>query len=88
MTMQWREIHHNFFIDNYSPQEDVDNDDGSACVPPPPPLPPREPGARPSVPSPGADVGGVVRAGNGRGQPSPGADVSGVSPVLAQMWAG
>lgn len=27
--MQWREIHHNFFIDNYSPQEDVDNDDGS-----------------------------------------------------------
>jgi len=30
MTMAWREIHHNFFIDNYSPQEDVDNDDGSA----------------------------------------------------------
>ena len=30
MQMQWREIHHNFFIDNYSPQEDVDNDDGSA----------------------------------------------------------
>lgn len=30
MTMQWREIHHNFFIDNYSPQENVDNDDGSA----------------------------------------------------------
>ena len=29
MLMQWREIHHNFFIDNYSPQEDVDNDDGS-----------------------------------------------------------
>jgi len=29
MIMQWREIHHNFFIDNYSPQEDVDNDDGS-----------------------------------------------------------
>jgi len=27
---QWREIHHNFFIDNYSPQEGVDNDDGSA----------------------------------------------------------
>eukprot|EP01047_Picozoa_sp_COSAG01_P020346 COSAG01_NODE_1156_length_11478_cov_3.862642_10_plen_101_part_00 len=27
--MQWREIHHNFFIDNYSPQENVDNDDGS-----------------------------------------------------------
>lgn len=27
--MAWREIHHNFFIDNYSPQEDVDNDDGS-----------------------------------------------------------
>jgi len=30
MRMAWREIHHNFFIDNYSPQEDVDNDDGSA----------------------------------------------------------
>ena len=30
MQMAWREIHHNFFIDNYSPQEDVDNDDGSA----------------------------------------------------------
>ena len=30
MTMAWREIHHNFFIDNYSPQENVDNDDGSA----------------------------------------------------------
>merc|ERR1712139_142034 len=30
MIMQWREIHNNFFIDNYSPQEDVDNDDGSA----------------------------------------------------------
>lgn len=29
MYMAWREIHHNFFIDNYSPQEDVDNDDGS-----------------------------------------------------------
>eukprot|EP00930_Biecheleria_cincta_P022721 TRINITY_DN16550_c0_g1_i1.p1 TRINITY_DN16550_c0_g1~~TRINITY_DN16550_c0_g1_i1.p1 ORF type:complete len:805 (-),score=124.45 TRINITY_DN16550_c0_g1_i1:431-2791(-) len=29
MIMQWREIHHNFLIDNYSPQEDVDNDDGS-----------------------------------------------------------
>merc|ERR1711904_15047 len=29
MTMQWRDIHHNFFIDNYSPQENVDNDDGS-----------------------------------------------------------
>lgn len=29
MIMQWREIHNNFFIDNYSPQEDVDNDDGS-----------------------------------------------------------
>jgi hypothetical protein len=27
--LQWREIHHNFFIDNYSPQENVDNDDGS-----------------------------------------------------------
>ena len=25
----WREIHHNFLIDNYSPQENVDNDDGS-----------------------------------------------------------
>lgn len=30
MIMKHREIHHNFFIDNYSPQEDVDNDDGSA----------------------------------------------------------
>eukprot|EP00971_Amphidinium_carterae_P083626 1655428-Amphidinium_carterae.1 len=30
MVMAWREIHHNFFIDNYSPQENVDNDDGSA----------------------------------------------------------
>ena len=30
MTMAWREIHHNFFIDNYSPQENVDNDDGSS----------------------------------------------------------
>merc|ERR1712190_517932 len=30
MIMAWREIHHNFFIDNYSPQENVDNDDGSA----------------------------------------------------------
>ena len=29
MDMAWREIHHNFFIDNYSPQEDIDNDDGS-----------------------------------------------------------
>jgi hypothetical protein len=29
MVMQWREIHHNFFVDNYSPQENVDNDDGS-----------------------------------------------------------
>jgi len=29
MDMAWREIHHNFFIDNYSPQENVDNDDGS-----------------------------------------------------------
>lgn len=27
--MQWREIHNNFFIDNYSQQEAVDNDDGS-----------------------------------------------------------
>ena len=24
-----RDIHHNFFMDNYSPQENVDNDDGS-----------------------------------------------------------
>merc|ERR1719428_252494 len=30
LRMAWREIHHNFFIDNYSPQENVDNDDGSA----------------------------------------------------------
>eukprot|EP00434_Breviolum_minutum_P016993 symbB.v1.2.014992.t1/scaffold1092.1/size138572/3 len=30
MIMQWRRIHHNFFIDNYSPQEGVDNDDGSS----------------------------------------------------------
>jgi len=30
MFMKWRELHHNFFIDNYSPQEGVDNDDGSA----------------------------------------------------------
>jgi len=30
MLMAWREIHHNFFMDNYSPQENVDNDDGSA----------------------------------------------------------
>lgn len=30
MQMAWREIHHNFFIDNYSQQENVDNDDGSA----------------------------------------------------------
>mmetsp|Transcript_55434 Transcript_55434/g.172019 ORF Transcript_55434/g.172019 Transcript_55434/m.172019 type:complete len:820 (-) Transcript_55434:96-2555(-) len=29
MIMEWREIHHNFLIDNYSPQEGVDNDDGS-----------------------------------------------------------
>lgn len=29
LIMQWREIHHNFLIDNYSPQESVDNDDGS-----------------------------------------------------------
>ena len=29
MMMAWRRIHHNFFIDNYSPQENVDNDDGS-----------------------------------------------------------
>lgn len=30
MTPAYREIHHNFFVDNYSPQENVDNDDGSA----------------------------------------------------------
>jgi len=30
MTPAWREIHHNFFVDNYSPQENVDNDDGSS----------------------------------------------------------
>ena len=30
MIMAWRSIHHNFFIDNYSPQENVDNDDGSS----------------------------------------------------------
>merc|ERR1712032_546217 len=29
MQMAWRELHHNFLIDNYSPQEGVDNDDGS-----------------------------------------------------------
>jgi len=29
LIMAWRNIHHNFFVDNYSPQEDVDNDDGS-----------------------------------------------------------
>jgi hypothetical protein len=29
LIMAEREIHHNFFIDNYSPQEDIDNDDGS-----------------------------------------------------------
>merc|ERR1712003_84412 len=29
MRMAWRELHHNFLIDNYSPQEGVDNDDGS-----------------------------------------------------------
>ena len=29
-TLSPTEIHHNFFIDNYSPQENVDNDDGSA----------------------------------------------------------
>lgn len=28
MGMEWRHIHHNFFIDNYSPQVNVDNDDG------------------------------------------------------------
>eukprot|EP00051_Salpingoeca_urceolata_P028110 m.485050 g.485050 ORF g.485050 m.485050 type:complete len:808 (-) comp23643_c0_seq1:142-2565(-) len=30
LRMAWRHIHHNFLIDNYSPQEGVDNDDGSA----------------------------------------------------------
>ena len=30
LYMKLREIHHNFFIDNYSPQEAIDNDDGSA----------------------------------------------------------
>merc|ERR1712151_651417 len=30
MTPATRMIHHNFFIDNYSPQENVDNDDGSS----------------------------------------------------------
>lgn len=30
MYMADRHIHHNFMIDNYSPQENVDNDDGSA----------------------------------------------------------
>ena len=30
LPQAWRTIHHNFFIDNYSPQENVDNDDGSA----------------------------------------------------------
>jgi hypothetical protein len=30
MVMAWRNISRNFFIDNYSPQEDVDNDDGSS----------------------------------------------------------
>merc|ERR1712166_1221572 len=30
MILEWRDIHHNFLIDNYSPQENVDNDDGSA----------------------------------------------------------
>ena len=29
MNMAWREIHHNIFMDNYSPQENVDNDNGS-----------------------------------------------------------
>jgi hypothetical protein len=32
MIMQWREIHHNFFMDNYSPQEDVDNDGASVVT--------------------------------------------------------
>lgn len=29
MIMQWRWIHHNFMVDNFSPQEAIDNDDGS-----------------------------------------------------------
>jgi len=29
LIMAWREIHHNFFVDNYSPGMNVDNDDGS-----------------------------------------------------------
>ena len=29
MQMEWREIRNNFFIDQYSMQENVDNDDGS-----------------------------------------------------------
>eukprot|EP00730_Choanoeca_flexa_P018055 TRINITY_DN8757_c0_g1_i1.p1 TRINITY_DN8757_c0_g1~~TRINITY_DN8757_c0_g1_i1.p1 ORF type:complete len:906 (+),score=246.00 TRINITY_DN8757_c0_g1_i1:1-2718(+) len=29
IQMQWREIHHNFMVDNYNPQEAIDNDDGS-----------------------------------------------------------
>jgi len=29
LIMAWREIHHNFFIDNYSPAQNIDNDDGS-----------------------------------------------------------
>ena len=29
MYPEWRRIHHNFLVDNYSPQENVDNDDGS-----------------------------------------------------------
>ena len=30
LSQAWRTITRNFFVDNYSPQEDVDNDDGSA----------------------------------------------------------
>lgn len=30
MIPAWRGVHNNFFIDNYAPQEDVDNDDGSS----------------------------------------------------------
>jgi len=29
VIMEWRQLHHNFLIDNYAPQEGVDNDDGS-----------------------------------------------------------
>jgi hypothetical protein len=32
MIMAWRSIHHNFLIDNYSPQEAVDNGRPQAIV--------------------------------------------------------